>query len=58
MSEERPKEPLKRAPYEAPQVVRVSLRPEEAVLGNCKTAVSAGPGNSTCAALSCRTPGS
>lgn len=32
-------------PYEAPQVTRVSLRPEEAVLGICKSTHSMGPGN-------------
>jgi hypothetical protein len=30
-------------PYEAPKLVRISLRPEEAVLGNCKNSSSAGP---------------
>lgn len=44
--------------YEAPKLMRVSLRPEEAVLGHCKISGSAGPVASTCAALSCRTLGS
>lgn len=29
-------------PYESPRLVRVTLRPEEAVLGNCKTSTSGG----------------
>jgi hypothetical protein len=28
--------------YEAPKVIRVSLRPDEAVLGHCKVTVSPG----------------
>ncbi|MGA7913681.1 MAG: hypothetical protein WCA00_00490 [Candidatus Acidiferrales bacterium] len=35
-------------PYEAPKMIRVSLRPDEAVLGHCKTPSSRGP-----AALGC-----
>jgi len=31
------------APYEAPKVIRVSLRPEEAVLGHCKVTGAMGP---------------
>lgn len=38
-----------RRPYEAPKVVRVSLRPDEAVLGHCKTPSSAGPAAPGCA---------
>jgi hypothetical protein len=34
------------------------LRPDEAVLGHCKISGVAGPGNSSCGALFCRTPGS
>jgi hypothetical protein len=40
-----------KAPYEAPKVVRVSLRPEEAVLGHCKITGGSGP-----VAASCRYP--
>jgi hypothetical protein len=47
-----------RKPYEAPRIIRVSLRPDEAVLGHCKISGVAGPGNSSCGALFCRTPGS
>lgn len=45
-------------PYLKPQLRRVDLRPEEAVLGNCKTTGAAGP-TPTCDALgSCSTLGS
>lgn len=30
-------------PYEPPQLVAISLRPEEAVLGHCKISGSGGP---------------
>jgi hypothetical protein len=32
-------------PYERPQVVTISLRPEEAVLGSCKISGGSGPNN-------------
>jgi len=35
-------------PYLPPQVIRVSLRPEEAVLGHCKVTGSAGPVSGSC----------
>ena len=44
--------------YEPPAVVAISLRPEEAVLGNCKTSRSSGPAASSCVSLLCRTIGS
>lgn len=44
--------------YMPPKLVRISLRPEEAVLGHCKIAGSAGAANASCTALFCRTPGS
>jgi hypothetical protein len=44
--------------YESPQVTKVSLRPEEAVLGACKIAGSAGPVGHSCNATQCRTQGS
>jgi hypothetical protein len=45
--------------YEPPQVMRVSLRPEEAVLGHCKVSGSAGPVSSSCrGTITCRTIGS
>ena len=38
-----------RKPYEKPQIKRFPLRPEEAVLGNCKTVGSnSGPGPNNC----------
>jgi hypothetical protein len=58
MKEENQSEKDGRKPYEAPRIIRVSLRPDEAVLGHCKIAGVAGPGNSSCGALFCRTPGS
>jgi hypothetical protein len=53
-------EPLEGAPYEAPKVLRVSLRPAEAVLGHCKVNGSAGPVSGSCRSgvIVCRTPGS
>jgi hypothetical protein len=46
-------------PYEPPKVMRVSLRPEEAVLGHCKVAGSAGPVSSSCrSVVTCRSIGS
>jgi hypothetical protein len=35
--------------YEAPRLSIISLRPEEAVLGHCKSTVVSGPGGGTCA---------
>jgi hypothetical protein len=46
-------------PYEPPQVILVSLRPEEAVLGNCKFMGVAGPANVSCTTIPvCFSPGS
>jgi hypothetical protein len=48
-----------KAPYQAPQVIRVSLRPEEAVLGHCKVTGSAGPISGSCrSVVFCRSQGS
>jgi hypothetical protein len=45
--------------YEAPKIIRVSLRPGEAVLGHCKVTGSAGPVSGSCRTLvSCRSLGS
>jgi hypothetical protein len=38
----------KRRPYIKPEVKQVALRPEEAVLGACKTTAFAGPVDSAC----------
>jgi hypothetical protein len=48
----------KRKPYEKPTLSQVALRPDEAVLGNCKTMSVAGPANSDCVSLGCMTSGS
>ena len=47
-------------PYHPPLVVRVSLRPEEAVLGHCKVVGAAGPISGGCGRqfLRCNTFGS
>jgi hypothetical protein len=45
-------------PYRKPGMVQVPLRPEEAVLGNCKNGPSAGYGNAHCTTLNCKTIGS
>jgi len=45
-------------PYEPPKVVRVNLRPEEAVLGHCKVSGSAGPASGSCTVPGCFVPGS
>ena len=45
--------------YVPPRVVQISLRPEEAVLGHCKTTRSAGPVSFSCSNLgACKTIGS
>jgi hypothetical protein len=44
--------------YRPPQVVRVNLRPEEAVLGHCKVAGVAGPIGASCKTVFCKTFGS
>ena len=51
-------EPKKEA-YETPRIVRVLLRPEEAVLGSCKTASTSGPIQGTCnTPINCNVQGS
>jgi hypothetical protein len=51
--------PPKRAPYHKPKVERVPLRPEEAVLGACKTGGISGPGDPTaCSTFGCYNLGS
>ena len=44
----RPDEPDPRKPYARPQLTRVTLRPEEAVLSACKNNGVAGPAQPTC----------
>ena len=49
----------KKKPYVKPEVTRFPLRPEEAVLGFCKSSSSAGPSGGSCQVVGfCRTPGS
>ena len=38
----------RRRPYQKPRLEQVELRPEEAVLGECKNTVEAGPLQSDC----------
>lgn len=49
-----------RKPYRKPEAKRFSLRPDEAVLGGCKSAAVAGPSGVRCNAnvIYCRTAGS
>lgn len=53
-------DPAAKKQYEPPKIVTISLRPEEAVLGNCKISATGGPGfPSACNAVgSCMTIGS
>jgi hypothetical protein len=44
--------------YQPPRVLRVSLRPEEAVLGHCKVAGITGPVSGSCRTFHCKTFGS
>jgi hypothetical protein len=44
-------------PYSKPQIQEVPLRPDEAVLGNCKTSSSSGPAQHRCTTPSnCSSP--
>jgi hypothetical protein len=44
-------------PYTKPQIQEVPLRPDEAVLGGCKTASGSGPAQHRCTTpASCSTP--
>lgn len=44
--------------YERPQLATISLRPEEAVLGACKTATGTGLCGEPCASFICHNVGS
>ncbi len=44
----KPEETGPRKPYVKPQLTRVTLRPEEAVLAACKNVGVGGPGQPTC----------
>ncbi len=57
MNNEREKD--SRKPYEPPALVSINLRPEEAVLGACKSTSIAGPVHATCMTFpTCRVNGS
>jgi hypothetical protein len=45
-------------PYEPPQLMTISLRPEEAVLGHCKTSSSNDQCGNPCISFLCRSVGS
>ena len=51
---------LNKLKYEKPSIKRFPLRPEEAVLGFCKSTAAAGPGSGGCRGVSggCHSPGS
>jgi hypothetical protein len=62
MKDEQDIQPLDQEPkgaYEPPKVIRISLRPDEAVLGHCKVTGAAGPTSGSCrSVMACRTQGS
>jgi hypothetical protein len=45
-------------PYETPRLTTISLRPEEAVLGHCKTATGQDQCGTPCASFLCVNVGS
>lgn len=47
-----------RKPYEPPQLITISLRPEEAVLGHCKTSTGTDSCGNPCISFLCVTVGS
>ncbi len=51
-------DPESRRRYQKPQITEVKLRPEEAVLGNCKVSGSSGPATSNCGTFVCSSVGS
>lgn len=54
-----PKAASGKKPYEKPTIAKVPLRPEEAVLGFCKTSTSFGPLQGSCLSpTACSSPGS
>lgn len=61
MNEEKRPDSKTEKPYEKPALLRVSLRPEEAVLGHCKISSASGPasgGGSCVFPTPCPSPGS
>jgi hypothetical protein len=57
MNQETSQADCKKKAYTPPQLVTISLRPEEAVLGHCKVSGGSGPGSPICGVL-CSTVGS
>ncbi len=55
---EKSDEEKKKQKYEKPVVKRFPLRPEEAVLGFCKSTSGGGPSAGPCHGVFCKTPGS
>ena len=62
MKDEQDIQPLEKdakGAYEPPKVIRISLRPEEAVLGHCKVTGATGPVSTSCrSVVACRSLGS
>jgi hypothetical protein len=48
----------RKRPYQKPEVRQIPLKPEEAVLGACKSTNHAGPGRPLCSNLACHGIGS
>ena len=49
MDDKHPKKELRsKKPYAKPEVKKVRLKPEEAVLGGCKTGSTSGPAQGIC----------
>jgi hypothetical protein len=44
--------------YEPPKIVTINLRPEEAVLGNCKISATSGSKTTSCSVITCQSIGS
>jgi len=53
-----PNAPTRKRPYAKPELTRVGLRPEEAVLGACKTAGGGAGAGGSCSLVSCQSQGS
>jgi hypothetical protein len=51
-------QPESKKPYDPPQLKTISLRPEEAVLGHCKTSTGTDQCNTPCASFMCHSVGS
>lgn len=48
----------RKRPYEPPQLTTISLRPEEAVLGHCKTSTGRDQCGNPCISFLCQNVGS